>query len=49
MKKLLALCMAMAMALIVLAGCSSADPENPYAQEPAPQVETASVAGSQQI
>lgn len=49
MKKLLALCMALAMALVVLAGCSSADPENPYAQEPAPQVDTASAVISQQL
>ena len=50
MKKLLALCMAMAMSLALLAGCSSADPENPYAQEPAPQVETSSaVTAAQQL
>ena len=36
MKKLLALCMAALMSLALLAGCSSADPNHPYGQEPAP-------------
>lgn len=49
MKKLLVLSMAMAMSLVLLAGCSSADPENPYGQEPAPQVETSSAMVSQQL
>ena len=38
MKKLIALCMAMVMSLALLAGCDSADPNNPYGQEPAPMV-----------
>lgn len=40
MKKLIALCMAAMMSLTLLAGCASADPENPYGQEPAPMNET---------
>lgn len=36
MKKLIALGMAALMSLALLAGCSSADPNNPYGQEPAP-------------
>ncbi len=40
MKKLVALCAAMVLAVAMLAGCSSADPENPYGQEPAPMNET---------
>ena len=36
MNKLLALCMAALMSLALLAGCSSADPNHPYGQEPAP-------------
>lgn len=36
MKKILALCMTMLMALAVLTGCMAADPNNPYGQEPAP-------------
>ena len=35
MKKMIALCMAALMSLALLAGCSSADPNNPYGQEPA--------------
>lgn len=35
-KKLIALGMAALMSLALLAGCSSADPNNPYGQEPAP-------------
>ena len=35
-KKMIALCMAALMSLALLAGCSSADPNNPYGQEPAP-------------
>ena len=34
MKKWLILCMAMVLSLALLAGCDSADPNNPY--EPAP-------------
>ncbi|MCI9467227.1 MAG: hypothetical protein HFE99_08940 [Ruminiclostridium sp.] len=40
MKKIIALCLAMALSLALLAGCDSADPNNPYGQEPAPKVET---------
>lgn len=36
MKKLLVLCMAGVLSLALLAGCDSADPNNPYGQEPAP-------------
>ena len=36
MKKWLILCMAMVLSLTLLAGCDSADPNNPYGQEPAP-------------
>ena len=36
MKKWLILCMAMVLSLALLAGCDSADPNNPYGQEPAP-------------
>ena len=43
MKKMIALCMAMTMCLAVLAGCTSADPNNPYGQEPAPKNETSAV------
>jgi predicted component of type VI protein secretion system len=39
MKRLIALCMAAVMCLALLAGCSSADPENPYGQDPAPMTE----------
>lgn len=46
MKKIIMLCLAAAMSLALLAGCSSADPENPYAQEPAPKVETSAVLGA---
>lgn len=49
MKKMIALCMAALMSLALLAGCSSADPENPYGQEPAPKNETASVLVSEQV
>ena len=35
-KKLIALGMAALMSLALLAGCSSADPNHPYGQEPAP-------------
>ena len=35
MKKMIALCMAAVMSLALLAGCTSADPNNPYGQEPA--------------
>lgn len=34
MKKMIALCMAAVMSLALLAGCTSADPNNPYGQEP---------------
>ena len=43
MKKVMVLLMAMAMCLAILAGCKSADPNNPYGQEPAPQNKTSSV------
>ena len=33
MKKWLILCMAMVLSLALLAGCDSADPNNPYGQE----------------
>ena len=42
MKKMIALCMAMLMSLALLAGCASADPNNPYGQEPAPKNGTSS-------
>ena len=35
MIKMIALCMAAVMSLALLAGCTSADPNNPYGQEPA--------------
>lgn len=35
MKKMIALCMAAVMSLALLAGCTSADPNNPYGQAPA--------------
>lgn len=35
MKKMIALCMAAVMSLALLAGCTSADPNNPYGQKPA--------------
>lgn len=47
MKKLIALCMAAAMCLALLAGCSSADPNHPYGQEPAPKVEASVVTAVQ--
>ena len=40
MKKIIALCLAMALSLALLAGCDSADPNNPYGQEPATKLET---------
>lgn len=40
MKKLFALCLALVMSMALLAGCSQADPNNPYGQEPAPKIET---------
>ena len=40
MKKLFALCLALVMSMALVAGCSEADPENPYGQEPAPKIET---------
>lgn len=40
MKKLIALCLACVMSLAVLAGCTSADTDNPFDREPAPKVET---------
>lgn len=40
MKRIIALCLAMVLSLALLAGCKSADPNNPYGQEPAPKVET---------
>lgn len=44
MKKIIALCLALAMSFALLASCSSADPNNPYdpEREPAPKVETES-------
>lgn len=47
MKKLIALCMAMVMSLALLAGCASADPNNPYSQEPAPMVGASSDADAE--
>ena len=41
MKKLIAFCMAMVMSLALLTACESADPNNPYGQEPAPMNESA--------
>ena len=35
MKKILAFALSAVMALALLAGCTSADPNNPYGQEPA--------------
>ncbi len=49
MKKMIALCMAMLMSLALLAGCSSADPNNPYGQEPAPKNGTSAVIVTEQI
>lgn len=40
MKKLFALCLALVMSMALVAGCSQADPENPYGQEPAAKIET---------
>ena len=40
MKRMIALCLAMLMSLAVLAGCSSADPNNPTDHDPAPKVQT---------
>ena len=40
MKKILALGLALVMSFALLAACTSADPNNPYGQEPAPKVET---------
>lgn len=48
MKKLIALCMAMIMSLALLAGCESADPNNPYGQEPAPMVGGSSEADAEE-
>jgi predicted component of type VI protein secretion system len=48
MKKVIALCMAALMSLALLAGCSSADPDNPYGQEPAAKTESAAVVIAQQ-
>ena len=44
MKKIIALCLAMVLSLALLAGCDSADPNNPYdpEREPTPKVETES-------
>ena len=49
MKKMIALCMATMLSLALLAGCTSADPENPYGQEPAPMNSTAAVVDIQQL
>lgn len=49
MKKMIALCMAALMSLALLAGCSSADPNHPYGQEPAPANSTAAVVSAQQV
>lgn len=43
MKKLIALCMALAVSVALLTGCTSADPNNPYGQEPQPKIETEAV------
>lgn len=49
MKKVIALCMAALMSLALLAGCTSADPENPYGQEPAPMNGTTAVLTVEQV
>ena len=49
MKKMIALCMATLLSLALLAGCTSADPENPYGQKPAPMNSTAAVVDIQQL
>ena len=49
MKKMIALCMATLMSLALLAGCTSADPENPYGQDPAPMNGTTAVVSAQQV
>ena len=49
-KKIFALALAAAMTLSLLAGCASADPNNPYGQEPAPKNGTSSaVVATEQI
>lgn len=49
MKKMFALCLTLVMSLALLAGCQSADPENPYGQKPAPMNSTAAVVAIQQL
>ncbi|MGM9579311.1 MAG: hypothetical protein ACI3VS_08005 [Evtepia sp.] len=49
MKKMIALCLTLVMGLALLAGCQSADPDNPYGQEPAPKNSTSAVVTVQQI
>ena len=50
MKKTLALVLAACLCLALLAGCASADPNNPYGQEPAPKNGTSSaVVATEQI
>lgn len=49
MKKMIALCMATLMSLALLAGCTAADPENPYGQEPAPMNGTSAVVSAEQV
>ena len=49
MKKTLALVLAACLCLALLAGCSSADPDHPYGQEPAPANGTTAVVTTQQV
>ena len=49
MKKMIALCMAALMSRALLAGGSSADPDHPYGQEPAPANGTTAVVTTQQV
>ena len=49
MKKMFALCLTLVMSLALLAGCQSADPENPYGQDPAPMNGTTAVVSAQQV
>ncbi|MCF0122816.1 MAG: hypothetical protein HUJ67_01740 [Ruminiclostridium sp.] len=49
MRKFIALCVAAVLSMALLAGCQSADPNNPYGQEPAPKNETSAVITSEQV